>query len=99
MKVEAGVRAVVRAYRKWRPGPSRMTRMRLHCMAVEQFEVVDCKELAKRWFVPVSWVRYYTAPTLDSDIPPIPHLKMGRYTRFLYGSKELDDWLKARLKK
>jgi hypothetical protein len=55
-------------------------------------EIIDAIELASRWNVPVSWIRAHTRHrTLDE----IPHLKLGRYTRFRWGSAELERWLSS----
>ena len=53
------------------------------------FEVIDSAELAKRWGIPVSWVREQTR-TRSSD--PLPHVRLGRYVRFEWGSPALAKW-------
>ncbi len=53
------------------------------------YEVIDAPTLASRWAVPASWVREQ-ARTRATD--PIPHLKLGRYLRFEWGSPELERW-------
>ena len=58
-------------------------------------EVIDSAELAKRLLVPESWVRSHTNPHRTGDI--IPHARLGRYIRFLWGSEELCSWLNRRL--
>ena len=58
-----------------------------------QLEIIDAQELALRWKLPVTWVREQTR-TRSSD--PIPHLKLGRYRRFEFGSPALADWLNRR---
>ncbi len=55
-----------------------------------EIEIIDSPELAKRWNLPVTWVREHVR-TRYSD--PIPHLEFGRYVRFRWGSPELDAWL------
>ena len=60
----------------------------------QQFEVIDGPTLAARWKVPASWVRKYCASPDDC----IPHLKMGRYVRFLWNSPELAEWLQRRFR-
>jgi len=60
----------------------------------QQFEVIDGPTLAARWKVPASWVRKYCTSVDDC----IPHLKMGRYTRFLWNSPELAEWLQRRFR-
>jgi len=54
------------------------------------YEMIDSVELAKRLTVPESWVRDRTR-SFASD--PIPHLKLGRYVRFRWGSREMESWL------
>jgi hypothetical protein len=61
---------------------------------VAEIEVIDAPELAKRWRVPESWVRSQVrsrTPTAEQ----IPHLQLGRYVRFEFGSPALDAWLAA----
>jgi hypothetical protein len=60
-----------------------------------QVEVIDSTELAKRLNVPETWVRSRTNVKRTSD--PIPHLRLGRYVRFPWGSEELRDWLERQL--
>ena len=62
----------------------------------EQFELLTAEELAERLRVPASWVREQTrSRALGGD--PLPHLRLGRYIRFRWGSQELEDWLRRRL--
>jgi len=56
-------------------------------------EIIDSTELAERWRLPESWIRDQVR-NRSSD--PIPHLKFGRYVRFEFGSKELQDWVERR---
>jgi hypothetical protein len=58
------------------------------------FEVVTAEELANRLKVPVSWIREQTR---GRAIDPIPHVKLGRYRRFCWGSPDLDKWWIRRL--
>jgi hypothetical protein len=58
-------------------------------------EVIDSAELAKRLNVPETWVRSRTNPKRTSD--PIPHLRLGRYVRFSWGSEQLHEWLNRQL--
>lgn len=58
------------------------------------YEVVDAAELAKRWKIPVSWVREQVRSRATD---PIPHAKLGRYRRFCWGSPALDAWWNRRL--
>ena len=53
------------------------------------FEVIDSKELARRLVLPESWVRDHVRGRCDD---PIPHIKVGRYIRFEWGSRELLEW-------
>jgi len=60
----------------------------------QSFEYIDCKELAKRWTLPVSWIREQVrARTAD----PIPHVRFGKYVRFRWGSGELEAWADRRM--
>jgi hypothetical protein len=60
------------------------------------FELLTAEELAKRLRVPASWVREQTrSRSLQGD--PLPHLRLGRYIRFQWGSAELEGWLRRRL--
>ncbi len=53
------------------------------------YEVIDSPELARRWCLPASWVRdQVRARAAD----PIPCVRLGKYVRFEWGSKALDDW-------
>jgi hypothetical protein len=60
-----------------------------------EVEVIDSTELAKRLNVPETWVRSWTNAKRTSD--PIPHLRLGRYIRFPWGSTELREWLNRQL--
>ena len=57
-----------------------------------EFEIIDGKLLAERWRVTPGWIRKQCTAAEDR----IPHLKMGRYTRFLWGSPDLSKWLEKR---
>lgn len=57
------------------------------------YEIIDCRELGRRWCLPESWVR---AHVRDGITEPIPHLRFGRYVRFRWGSPELNSWLERR---
>lgn len=53
------------------------------------YEVIDSPELAKRWVLPESWIR----DRVRSRAPDaIPHVKVGRYIRFEWGSPALESW-------
>ena len=57
------------------------------------FELIDAPELARRWNLPASWIREQTR---SRSIDPIPHLRLGRYVRFEWGSPDLEAWLTRR---
>jgi hypothetical protein len=59
----------------------------------ETTEIIDCPELARRWSLPVSWIRDQVRARAKD---PIPHLRFGKYVRFRWGSPELANWLAAR---
>ena len=52
-------------------------------------EVIDSEELARRLRVPESWVRDRVRARSDD---PLPHVKIGRYVRFEWGSPDLVEW-------
>lgn len=57
-----------------------------------EIEIIDSAELAKRWCVPETWIRSKVrsrTPTAEQ----IPHLQLGRYVRFRWGSPKLEAWL------
>ena len=64
-------------------------------LPMSHVEVIDSNELAKRLNVPETWVRSRTNSKRTSD--PIPHLRLGRYVRFPWGSVELREWLDRQL--
>jgi hypothetical protein len=59
-----------------------------------KFETIDAVELAKRLSVPKSWVDEKVRTRTKEKIP---HLKLGKYVRFAWGSPELADWLRQRM--
>jgi hypothetical protein len=63
--------------------------------SLTQYEMIDGPTLALRWHVSFNWVRKQTASPED----PLPHIKMGRYVRFLWDSPELNLWLSRRYHK
>jgi hypothetical protein len=64
--------------------------------SVERFQLLTAEELADRLRVPPSWIREQTrSRSLAGD--PLPHLRLGRYVRFQWGSPELEGWLRRRL--
>lgn len=54
------------------------------------YEVIDSTELSRRLGVPTSWVRDGVRGRREQQIP---HVKFGRYTRFLWNSPELLSWI------
>jgi hypothetical protein len=56
-------------------------------------EVIDAGELAKRWRLPVTWIREQTR-TRSGD--PLPCIRFGRYVRFEWGSPKLAAWFERR---
>jgi len=61
--------------------------------ALDQPELIDSPELAKRWSVPESWVRDCVR-TRSAD--PIPCVRLGRYVRFQWNAPELTEWFERR---
>ena len=59
-------------------------------------ELLTPKEFAERLRVPVTWVRDQTR-TRASCGDMIPHLRLGRYVRFAWGSPELEAWIQRRV--
>lgn len=59
-----------------------------------QYEFIDPKELARRWCLPESWVREQVR---RRSADPLPHVKFGKYTRFRWGSPELEAWAQRRI--
>jgi hypothetical protein len=61
----------------------------------DSVEIIDAPELARRLQVPASWVRQRaTSPRFVSE-QRIPHIRFGRYVRFLWGSPELATWIEG----
>jgi hypothetical protein len=61
-------------------------------MATDCIEIIDAPELAKRWKVPESWIRSYSRERCPRD-QRIPCVRFGRYSRFEFGSPQLEAWL------
>jgi hypothetical protein len=59
-----------------------------------QYEFVDSRELARRLTVPVSWIRDQVRARSED---PLPHLNLGKYVRFLWGSPALEQWIRRRI--
>jgi len=53
------------------------------------YEVLDAAELARRWNVPISWVREQTR---DRAADPLPCVRLGKYVRFEWNSPKLIAW-------
>ena len=53
-------------------------------------EVIDARELARRWQVSRKWVFNHSRPGFAND--PIPHVKLGRLLRFDWGDPRLVAW-------
>ena len=58
-------------------------------VSTNNYEVIDSSELAKRWGIPVTWVREQTRSRATD---PLPHVRLGRYVRFEWNSPELIKW-------
>ena len=56
---------------------------------VVDLEILNSAELAKRWGVPETWVRDQVR---RRSLDPIPHVRLGKYVRFEWGSESLNDW-------
>jgi predicted DNA-binding transcriptional regulator AlpA len=53
------------------------------------YEIIDARELGRRWGVPETWVYERTRDRCDD---PLPHVKLGRYVRFEWASPHLEKW-------
>jgi hypothetical protein len=62
----------------------------------EETEFIDSVELARRWSVPVSWVRDQVRSRAED---PLPHISFGKYVRFLWRSPDLEAWVARRIVK
>ena len=58
------------------------------------YEFINSKTLAQRWCLPESWIREQVR---SRTIDPIPHIRFGKYIRFMWGSPELEDWARRRM--
>jgi len=61
-----------------------------------KIENIDSEELGQRLKIPESWVRAHTQPRCPEN-ERIPHLRLGRYIRFRWGSPELEKWIADRV--
>lgn len=59
-----------------------------------QYEFIDSRELARRLTVPVSWIRDQVRARSED---PLPHVHLGKYVRFLWGSPALELWIHRRI--
>ena len=59
-----------------------------------EYEFIDCIELARRLAVPTSWVRDQVRSRSQD---PLPHVNLGKYVRFLWGSPALELWIRRRI--
>jgi hypothetical protein len=59
-----------------------------------QYEFVDSGTLAKRWCLPESWIREQVR---RRSTDPLPHVRLGKYVRFRWGSPELEAWMERRI--
>src|SRR6266850_7538138 len=53
------------------------------------YEFIDSRELARRLTVPTSWIRDQVRARSQD---PLPHVNLGKYVRFLWGSPALELW-------
>lgn len=56
----------------------------------DELELLDAKQVAKLFNVPVSWVQQATRARAKH---PIPYIKIGHYTRFQESA--VRDWLES----
>lgn len=61
----------------------------------QECEVFNSAMLAERWCVPETWIRDQTR---SRALDPIPHVRLGRYIRFEWGSPGLVEWWARRRK-
>jgi hypothetical protein len=59
-----------------------------------EFEFIDSRELARRLTVPTSWIRDQVRARSED---PLPHVNLGKYVRFLWGSPALELWIRRRI--
>src|SRR6266849_7032082 len=79
------------------PDPAgRSARKRKDPEGVTTYEFIDSRELARRLTVPTSWIRDQVRARSQD---PLPHINLGKYVRFLWGSPEFEDWITRRIVK
>jgi hypothetical protein len=59
-------------------------------MGLEQFEVINSAELARRLAIKESWVVETSKRSRTND--PIPCIRLGKHRRYLWNSPELLAW-------
>jgi len=59
-----------------------------------QYDFINSKTLAQRWCLPESWVREQVR---SRSTDPLPHIRFGKYVRFLWGGPELLAWAERRM--
>jgi hypothetical protein len=59
-----------------------------------KYEFIDSGELARRLTVPITWIRDQVRARSED---PLPHVHLGKYVRFLWGSPELELWIRRRI--
>ena len=74
--------------------PSDQTQTEGSSLRTVGLEFIDSRELARRWGVPVSWVRDQVRSRAED---PLPHVNLGKYVRFLWGSDGLELWIRRRI--
>lgn len=60
------------------------------------YEFIDSREMARRLTVPASWIRDQVRARSED---PLPHVNLGKYVRFLWGSPGLEEWIRRRIVK
>jgi hypothetical protein len=56
---------------------------------LNEIEIIDLAELARRWSVLETWVRVQVRRRV---LDLIPHVRLGKYITFEYGSEPLNEW-------
>lgn len=57
------------------------------------YEIIDAEELARRWCLPVTWIRECSR---SRCCDPLPCLRFNRYIRFEWNSPALLAWFAKR---
>ena len=58
------------------------------------YEFIDSRELARRLTVPTSWIRDQVRARSQD---PLPHVNLGKYVRFLWGSPAIELWIRRHI--